>query len=67
MATKKVKATNPVVSKLLDALAELDKQQVVNERDQGLLNAIRSKIEATADYTNGRMPETKPVNEVTNG
>ena len=64
MATKKVKAVNPVIASLLNALGELDKVEAANSSDQNMLNAIRGKIEATAEYVNARMPETKPINEV---
>ena len=56
MAQKKVKAQHPVVSKLLDSLAELDKLTAVDADEQRTINVIRGKIETVTDFAAARLP-----------
>jgi hypothetical protein len=56
MAQRKVKAKHPVISKLLGALAELDKMTAVDESEQQQINQIRHKIETVASFANARLP-----------
>lgn len=59
MAQKKVKGQHPVISKLLDSLAELDKLTAVNPNEQREINIIRSKIETVTSFSVARLPEVK--------
>ena len=61
MAQTKMKKPHPVVSKLLDALAELDKVTAVDGKQQQEINVIRGKIETVADFVNARIPAGKPT------
>lgn len=58
MANVKTKR-HPVVTKLLDALTELDKLTVTDAKEQQMINVIRQKIETVTAFTNVRIPDGK--------
>ena len=64
MAKSKVTGTNPVVSLLLSALAELDKLTTVDAKEQQQINQIRQKIETVTSFTAARLPVNKAKSEV---
>jgi hypothetical protein len=55
MAETKVKGQHPVIKKMLDALAELDKVTAVGD-EQRTINQIRQKIETVAAFAAARLP-----------
>lgn len=67
MAQKKIKGQHPVISKLLDGLAELDKVTAVSPAEQQQINVIRQKIENVTAFVSASLPAVEETTDNKDG